>query len=297
MEEHVALYWQKAGKQDNNLHNHAVECMLCPHNCILKEEQKGICKTRENHKGTLCTLAWNNPCSICLDPIEKKPLNHFLPGTKTLSIAIAGCNMRCLNCQNYNISQKSPKETANYNYTPAAIIELAKKYKTPSISFTYTEPTVYYEYMLATAKLAHQNNIKTVIVSNGYINKKPLQELCNYIDAANIDLKCFDPALHLKLTGAKLQPVLDSLLLLKREKIWLEITHLMIPQYSNNLQTFEKMCQWLVKKGFDSTPLHINRFFPQNELVHLPATPVTTIKEAGRIATQAGIKHVYLGNI
>ncbi len=282
-----ALFWDKE----------TFTCKLCPHNCTLAEGQRGICRTRVNHNGTLCTLAWNNPCAINADPIEKKPLFHFMPGTQTLSIATAGCNMRCLNCQNNHISQYSPDEIPSYRLNPTDIINRAIDYNTPSISYTYTEPTVYYEFMLETAKLARSNGIKNIIVSNGYINTPPLKKLCKWIDAANIDLKCFDPVLHQKLTGAKLKPVLNTLKTLKDNGIWLEITHLVVPEYSDDTNTFRLMCDWLVKGGFSGTPLHINRFFPQHKLSHLDPTPIETIKEMCHIAEECGIKYIYPGNI
>lgn len=220
-----------------------------------------------------------------------------MPGTQTLSIATAGCNMRCLNCQNNHISQFSPDEIPSYRLNPTDIINRAIDYNTPSISYTYTEPTVYYEFMLETAKLARSNGIKNIIVSNGYINTPPLKKLCKWIDAANIDLKCFDPVLHQKLTGAKLKPILNTLKTLKDNGIWLEITHLVVPEYSDDTNTFRLMCEWLVKEGFSGTPLHINRFFPQHKLSHLDPTPIETIKEMCHIAEEYGIKYIYPGNI
>lgn len=295
---HPAKYQKSvSGSEKAQSAGGSVLCLLCPHNCLLKEGQKGICRTRINCGGQLYTLAWNNPCSICIDPIEKKPLYHFLPGTKVLSLATAGCNLRCLNCQNYSISQFSPDAFQAHNLTAQDIVKKAIEHKTESIAYTYTEPTVYFEYMLEIAKLAHQNGIKNVMVSNGYINREPLLELSNYLDAANIDLKTFDNATHLKLTGAKLQPVLDTLITLKEAGVWLEITHLMIPGYSDNLLVFKKMCQWLVNEGFAQTPLHINRFFPTFKLSNSHPTPLSTIEAAKEIAQQSGLKHIYTGNI
>ena len=289
MFKHLAKY-QKSGEG-------SVMCLLCPHNCVLKEGNKGICRIRFNNNGQLYTMAWNNPCSICIDPIEKKPLYHFLPGTQILSLAIAGCNMRCLNCQNSSISQVSPDTLQSYSLTAQQIVDKAIEYKTESIAYTYTEPTVYFEYMLEIAKEARLRGIKNVMVSNGYINQEPLQELCKYLDAANIDLKTFDSAMHLKLTGAKLQPVLETLKALKKAEVWLEITHLIIPGYCDNLDVFREMCQWLVNEGFWETPLHINRFFPQYKLGESHPTPIATIKAAQKIAQECGLKYIYVGNI
>ena len=273
------------------------ECLLCPHNCQLKEGQWGICRTRVNQGGVIQTSAWDNLCSICIDPIEKKPLYHFLPGSRTLSIAIAGCNMRCLNCQNCSISQHPPHELPSYRLSAKDVIKMAVMHKVKSISFTYSEPTVFYEYMLETAKLAHKRGLKTILVSNGYINPEPLEELIPHIDAANIDLKSFDPEMHLKLTGARLEPVLQTVKALKEAGIWLEITHLIVPGYSDNIDVFRKMCRWLVNNGMGYTPLHISRFFPKHKLEETEPTPRRTMEDAYMTAYQCGIQRVYLGNM
>lgn len=287
------------------LQSDKVRCSLCPHNCILEEGKSGICRTRVNIKGILHTLAYGTPCSVAIDPVEKKPLFHFLPGSDIFSIATAGCNLRCLNCQNWTISQISPSESHNYRISPDEIVEMIQEKGTnrggensvKSIAFTYTEPTVYYEYMLDVAKAAKERGIKCVIVSNGYINERPLKELCTYLDAANIDLKCFDPVLHKKLTGGNLEPVLDSLRILKESGVWLEITNLLIPGWSDDLTVFEKMCDWLVDNSFADTPLHLSRFFPNYKLQLLSPTPESVITKAAKRARESGMKYVYTGNL
>ena len=193
-----------------------VTCLLCPHYCAITEGKTGLCRTRTNKDGVLFSLAYGNPCSVAIDPVEKKPLYHFLPGSQVLSIATAGCNFRCLNCQNWTISQASPENIDHYDLSPGQIINMALRHKTPSIAFTYTEPTVFYEYMFDIAVKAHEKGLKTIMVSNGYINSGPLEALCPCIDAANIDLKCFDDKMYRRLTGGKLQPVLDTLLTLQK---------------------------------------------------------------------------------
>ena len=274
-----------------------VECLLCPHYCVLNEGQTGICRTRENVGGTLYSNAYGNPCSVAVDPIEKKPLFHFLPGSRILSISTAGCNLRCLNCQNWNISQVSPSEVPAYELPPEAVVELALNEGTESIAFTYTEPTVFYEYMLDTAKLAKERGLKTVLISNGYINREPLLELCKYLDAANIDLKVFDEGIYKKLTGAKLQPVLDTLQTLKEENVWLEITNLLIPGYSDEPKLIRDLCDWLVIHGFSDVPLHFSRFFPNYKLPHAQATLPEDVHHAYETAKDAGIRFVYTGNL
>jgi pyruvate formate lyase activating enzyme len=277
--------------------NNAVQCRLCPHNCTVAVGHTGICKVRMNIDGELYTTTYGNPCSLSIDPIEKKPLYHFLPGTEIFSLATAGCNFRCLNCQNHSISQTTPDALRNYDLSPEAVVEQAKLHRQKSIAFTYTEPTIFYEYMLDTAKIAQQAGIKTVIVSNGYINREPLTELCNYIDAANIDLKSINDKVYRKLTGGSLQPVLDTILTLKKQNVWVEITRLLIPEFTDDLKDFENLCLWLVNNNLTDTPLHISRFFPNYKLTHLPATPVETLIKAEKIAKNTGLQYVYLGNV
>ena len=212
-------------------------------------------------------------------------------------MATAGCNFKCLNCQNWEISQSSPQEVIHYDLLPEAVVELASNRQIASIAFTYTEPTVFYEYVYDTAKLAHQKNMKTVIVSNGYINEKPLLDLCPFLDAANIDLKCFDDHLYRKLTGGSLEPVLKTLKTLKAQGVWLEITNLIVPTYSDSPEMIESMCKWLVDNGFEDIPLHFSRFFPANQLPDLPPTPIKTLLAAREISQTAGMKYVYVGNV
>jgi Pyruvate-formate lyase-activating enzyme len=286
----ISLYQEKA--EDNN-----VRCHICPHNCLIHDGGIGICKTRVNKEGILYTIAYGNPCSISIDPIEKKPLFHFFPGERIYSLATAGCNFRCLNCQNWQISQTSPQGVNHYEYTPEQLVEQAISHHTKLIAFTYTEPTVFFEYMYDTAKITHERGLKTVFISNGYINRQPLSDLCQYLDAANIDLKCFDDAVYRKLNGGKLQPVLDTLKMLKEKGVWLEITNLLIPIYTDNPEMIKKMCEWLVKNGFTETPLHFSRFFPDYKLINLPPTPESSLIEAKNIALNEGLKYVYIGNI
>jgi len=274
-----------------------VRCHICPHNCLIHEGKPGICRTRINREGTLWSIAYGNPCSVSIDPIEKKPLFHFLPGEDIFSLATAGCNFRCLNCQNWQISQSAPDELKSYDLSPEEVVRQAELSGTRLIAFTYTEPTVFYEYMFDTARIAHERSLKTVVVSNGYINREPLLELIPFLDAANIDLKCFDNDIYLKLTGGKLQPVLDTLITLKKKNVWLEITNLLIPAFNDNPEQIKAMCSWLADNGFSDTPLHFSRFFPHYRLPDTSPTPVKILLQAKQIAEDSGIKYVYLGNI
>ncbi len=285
-----ALY---AEKEKNN----AVKCRLCPHNCLIQVNHYGICKVRQNINGDLFTTAYGNPCSVSIDPIEKKPLYHFLPGTEIFSLATAGCNFHCLNCQNYTISQFAPEDLRHYNIPPENIVEQAIHLHQKSIAFTYTEPTVFYEYMLDIAKLARKEGLKTVMVTNGFINPEPLNELCSYLDAANIDLKSMDDNIYRKLTGGKLQPVLDTILALNERNVWVEITHLLIPGFTDNERNIDALCMWMLDNKLDDVPLHFSRFFPNYKLKNTPPTSLDSLLQAEKIASNAGIKHIYTGNI
>ncbi len=274
-----------------------VKCGICPNECTLRPGEISDCRNRVNHNGKLYSIAYGNPCAVHIDPIEKKPLLHFYPKSKAYSIATAGCNFVCLNCQNWEISQTSPKKTRNYDLMPDKVVDSCKKNNCQSIAYTYSEPISFYEYMFDTSVLAHQNNIKNVMVSNGYINEKPLKKLAPYLDAANIDLKGFDNDLYLKLTAGKLQPVLDTLITLKENNVWIEITNLIIPSWTDDFDMIKRMCAWLVSNGFAEYPLHFSRFHPTYKLTQLPETPLHTLIKARDIAMKEGCKYVYVGNV
>jgi len=279
------------------LKNNYVRCDLCPNNCVLKENETGICGVRQNIGGELYTLVYNQPVAIHVDPIEKKPLYHFFPGTNILSIATVGCNLRCNFCQNWTISQTRPNETTAHQATPQQIIEMAKEYDCQSIAFTYTEPTVFYEYMLDIAKLAKVEGLKTVMVTCGYINEKPLRELAKVMDAANIDLKGFSEEFYSTYTTGSLQPVLNTLQIAKEEGMFFEITNLVIPQANDDPIMIRAMCKWINENIGDEYPLHFSRFFPQYKLTNRPSTPVKTLEMAYDIAREEGLKYVYIGNV
>lgn len=274
-----------------------VKCQICPNYCTIREGDSGTCRSRMNINGKLISIAYGNPCSVHIDPIEKKPLFHFLPGSKAYSIATAGCNLACLNCQNWEISQVSPRETRNYDLMPVKVVDEAIRNKCASIAYTYSEPITFYEYTYDTSKIARAKGIKNILVSAGYINEAPLRELAKYIDAANIDLKSFSNEIYARLNGGSLEPVLNTLKILKELKVWLEITNLVVPNWTDNLSMIEQMCKWLVLNGFSDTPLHFSRFHPQYKLTQLPSTPVNTLIKAREIALKAGLKYVYIGNV
>ncbi|MBN1159438.1 MAG: AmmeMemoRadiSam system radical SAM enzyme [Bacteroidales bacterium] len=272
-------------------------CLICPNECTIKEGDAGDCRNRMNLNGKLFSIAYGNPCSANVDPIEKKPLYHFIPTSYAFSIATAGCNLACLNCQNWTISQTSPLETKNYDLMPEAVIEETVKRGCRSIAYTYSEPVTFFEYTYDTAKLARRKGIKNIIVSAGYINEEPLRDLARYIDAANIDLKSFSESIYLKLNGGSLKPVLNTLLVLNEMNVWLEITNLVIPGWTDDLNMIREMCKWLYSNGFADCPLHFSRFHPQYKLNRLPATPLSTLEKSREIALDAGLKYVYIGNV
>lgn len=274
-----------------------IVCGLCPNACLITDKKIGICKTRVNFQNDLYAINYGNPCSINTDPIEKKPLYHFLPQTKAFSIATAGCNFTCLNCQNWQISQVSPFETENYDIMPQDVVSYALKNNCKSIAYTYAEPVVFYEYVHETSKLARIKGIKNVFISNGYINEVPLRALCKYLDAANINLKSFTNEIYKKLNGGTLDPVMKSLQIFKEEGVWLEITNLIVPGYTDDLDMIKKMCNWLSHAGLNHFPLHFNRFYPSYKLTQLSPTSVDILNKAYNIAVDAGIKYVYVGNV
>lgn len=296
-EKEFGLYPKNKTKYFEKLSNGKVKCTLCAHACELIPGQTGLCNARENVDGEMVSLTYGKLVAIHIDPVEKKPLYHFMPGSSTLSFGTAGCNFHCKNCQNSNISQKGPNELDFIAATPEQIVATAVKDNCESISYTYTEPTVFYEFMLETAKLAHEKGLKNIMVSNGYINPAPLRELIPYLAAANIDLKCFNDSIYRTVTTARLLPVLETLKILNQSDVWLEITNLIIPGYSDDLQMISEMCDWLVANGFSEVPLHFSRFFPSYKMMDVPATPVETVEKAVEIAKSKGIKYVYVGNL
>ena len=284
----VAMYQEETAR--------GIMCRICPNECVLKEGELSKCNNRKVYNSKLYTMAYGNPCAANIDPVEKKPLYHFLPGSRAYSIATAGCNLVCLNCQNWTISQTSPDKTRNFDMAPEAVVEECIKNGCKSIAYTYSEPTTFYEYVFETATLAKKAGIRNILKSNGYINPEPLKQLCTVIDAANIDLKAFSESVYLKLTGGKLQPVLDSLKVYKSMGIWLEITNLVVPAWTDNLDDIRLMCNWLYSNGFSNTPVHFSRFHPMYKLEQLPPTPVDILNKAATIASEAGLIYVYTGN-
>jgi len=279
------------------LKNKRVQCNTCPNSCVVEPGQRGKCGTKINLSGKLYSLSYGNPCTIHADPVEKKPLLHFYPGTKTFSLAVAGCNFWCLNCQNWEISQTTPDKTRNLNLPPEQAVKSATEYKCRSIAYTYSEATTFFEYMMDISSKARKKGIKNIYVSNGYISQEALDRLCTVIDAASINLKSFSDKIYWKLNGGHLEPVLNTLKTLHQRGVWLEIINLVIPTYTDDLEMIKKMCGWIVKNLGPDYPLHFSRFFPQYKLTKLPPTPVEILHQAKHIAEKEGLHHVYIGNV
>lgn len=272
-------------------------CLLCPHHCRIADGKVGICRSRRNNGGVLVSEVYAKPCALAIDPVEKKPLYHFHPGTKCLSIACTGCNFRCLNCQNHDISQVSPECTDHYDLSPEDIVKLCMKHHCPSIAYTYTEPLTYIEYIIDCARLAHKAGIWNILVTAGYVCQGPLADLLPYLDAANIDLKSFSDAIYQRVSGGRLQPVLDTILAMHDANVWIELTNLLIPGVNDDLQMIRQMCRWLIDNDLANAPLHFSRFFPRYKMQEIPPTPIQTLKAAKQIAEEEGIRHVYLGTV
>jgi len=281
--------------------NKKVQCQNCGHYCVIKNGEKGICGVRENKNGKLYSLVYGKACAIHIDPIEKKPFYHFLPGSQSLSIATVGCNFACFSCQNWQISQgpKLRKTIEGEETSPEKIVELALKNNLPSISYTYTEPAVFSEYALDTMKLAKKAGLKNAWISNGFWSKELFDLISPYLDAANIDLKSFEDEFYIKYCGGRLQPVLDTLKRLKKKKIWVEITTLVIPGLNDSEENFKKISQFIKKELGLDVPWHISRFFGAIswKLRDIPDTPLATLKKAEQIAKKIGLKYVHLGNV
>ncbi|MBI4689193.1 MAG: AmmeMemoRadiSam system radical SAM enzyme [Nitrospirae bacterium] len=274
-----------------------VQCELCPTECILKDYQIGGCRVRINKGGILYSLVYGKPCAVHVDPIEKKPFFHFLPATTAFSIATAGCVLGCKFCQNWQISQANPEDTDNYNMLPDEVVRQAIFNGCRSITYTYTEPAVFYEYMYDTVQIAKRFNIKNTMHTCGYIKEKPLRELSRHMDAADVDLKAFTENFYSRICGGRLRPVLDALVVLKEEGVWIEITNLVISTLNDDIRQIKEMSRWIVNNLGTDVPLHFSRFFPYYKLKDLPPTPFETLKDARNTALDTGLKYVYIGNI
>jgi pyruvate formate lyase activating enzyme len=296
-----------------------VQCKLCPNNCLLAPGDRSHCRNRVNVDGILYTMAYANPCTFHVDPVEKKPLFHFLPGSRAFSLATSGCVFRCLNCQNWEISQKKPEETkdptgpplrlelplpttitqrelSRLSLFPEDVVAVSRALACPAIAYTYSEPTAYYEYTFDTCKAARAEGLKNIVVTCGSIEERPLREIAPFVDAAHVDLKGFDDEVYARLNAGKLQPILNTLKIYKSLGVWLEVVNLLVPTYTDDPETIRRMCGWLVEHLGPDQPLHFSRFHPQHKLTQLPSTPLAVLVKAREIARGEGLRYVYVGN-
>jgi len=288
-----AYLYKKIGKK--------VQCQTCAHYCLLSPDERGICGVRENINGKLYALNYEKAIALNIDPIEKKPFFHFLPGTRSLSLATVGCNFRCLNCQNYNISQgfKEEKEIPGEDISPQEIVGLALKNNLPSISYTYTEPTIFLEYALDTMKLAKEKGLRNNWVTNGFLSKESFELIVPYLDAVNVDLKSFSDEFYQKTCGGRLLPVLETLKRMKEKGVWVEVTTLIIPTLSDDLAMLKEIAEFIRDELGKETPWHVTQFSGviSWKLRQLPKTPIETLKRAYEIGRNVGLKYVYTGNV
>jgi len=273
-----------------------LRCNICNHRCKIREGKRGICGARENRDGKLYALNYGLASSINVDPIEKKPLYNFHPGSKVLSLGTIGCNFRCLHCQNYSISTASIGDYPLEEITPEDVSTLAKEYGVGGVSWTYNEPTIWYEFTYDASKIAKRDGFTTSYVTNGYMTEEALKDISPYLDAANVDVKAFKEEFYKKICKASLEPVLRTCEIMKEEDIHLEITYLVIPTYNDDENEIREFCRWVVDLD-PSTPVHFTRFYPYYEMLDVPATPVETLKDAYKIGKEEGIEYLYLGNV
>jgi len=288
---------KKEAKFWNKLSDKKVQCNLCAHSCKLNKDNLGICGVRKNEDGQLYSLVYGSYSSMAADPIEKKPLYHFYPGTKAFSLGTVGCNFKCLHCQNYSISTANSNFSYLRDITPDDSVNLAKQYGCQGISYTYNEPTIWYEFTLDSAKLAKKAGLYTCYVTNGYISKDALKEISPFLDAMNIDVKAFAEDFYKKICKAKLKPVLNTCIIAKKLGIHIELTYLVIPGYNDSLKEIKEFCNWVVDKLGKTTPVHFSRFHPDHKMLDAPATSIEILIKIYEIAKETGILYIYLGNV
>ena len=281
----------------DKLPDREVECRLCPRQCRLGDRERGYCGVRENREGTYLTLVYGKACSRNIDPVEKKPLFHFLPGAKTLSIASAGCNVNCKFCQNWEISQVRPEQIRHMDFPPSEVVSAASASQCPIIAYTYSEPIVFFEYMYDTSVLAGQKGIRNVVVTGGHINPEPLTDLLEVVEAVKIDLKSFRQSFYTQYVRGELKPVLEAIQIIHKKGIWLELVYLVIPSLNDSTAEIADLCRWITSSiGFD-VPIHFSRFHPMYLLKNLPPTPLSTLERCRDIALEQGLRYAYIGNV
>jgi pyruvate formate lyase activating enzyme len=279
------------------LANGKIKCLLCPRGCVVGDQERGECGVRENRGGTFYTLVHSRVCTANVDPIEKKPFFHYLPGTNAFSIATAGCNVSCKFCQNWEISQARPEQISAEYAPPERIAELALQTHCPTIAYTYTEPVIFAEYLMDVADACHAAGLRSIVVSNGYIQEDALRQAYGKMDAVKIDLKAFTEKYYRDVVGAQLKPVLDSLVTLRKMGKWLEIVYLVLPTLNDSEIELRELAQWIKVNLGPDVPLHFTQYHPEYQLKDLPITPVQTLERAKSIADAEGLHYVYIGNV
>ena len=290
LSDHEALAYEK-------LEEKKVLCTLCPRKCSVADMERGYCGVRENQGGVYKTLVYARACSAHIDPIEKKPLFHFLPGTTAFSIATAGCNVECKFCQNWQISQFRPEQVESVYLPPEKVAALARHYGCSSIAYTYSEPVIFYEYMLDCAREGNGRDVHSVMISNGYIMREPMVELCKHLSAVKVDLKAFTEEFYKKYVSGRLKPVLETLELLVALGMYTEIVMLLLPGLNDSTGEIRQMCKWVRSSLGPDVPVHFSRFHPNYKMKNLSATPVSTLERARHVAVDEGIHYAYIGNV
>lgn len=285
-----ARYWEK-------LEHKQIRCKLCPRHCVIDDHERGYCGVRENRNGKYYTLVYSRAATYHIDPIEKKPLFHFYPGSMAFSIATAGCNLNCKFCQNWQISQVTPEQVDSYYLPPQKLARLAKEYGTKSIAYTYNEPTIFYEYMYDTALAGHEEGVKSVVITAAYIEQDPVSELSRVVDAIKVDLKAFTEKYYQEVVHGELKPVLKALETIRAQGTWLEIVYLVVPTLNDDEKEIKALSRWIKKYLGPDVPIHFTRFYPQYLLKNLPPTPVSTLDRCKAIADAEGLHFVYVGNV
>ncbi|MFH1312289.1 MAG: AmmeMemoRadiSam system radical SAM enzyme [Candidatus Eisenbacteria bacterium] len=274
-----------------------VRCLVCPRQCVVGDGQRGYCRVRENIDGKYYSLVFGRVCAYHIDPIEKKPLFHFLPGTTAFSVAAVGCNLACKFCQNWEISQAKPEDVEATDLPPAKLADAATRYGSPTMAYTYTEPIVYCEYVMASAREGHERGIRSVMISAGYMNGETMRELAGAMDAIKIDLKAHSDDFYKNICSASLAPVLKTISGIKKSGTWLEIVNLIIPTLNDDDEQIESLSKWLLDNVGDEVPVHFTRFHPTYKLKNLPQTQVSSVERAREIAMAQGLKYAYVGNV
>jgi pyruvate formate lyase activating enzyme len=274
-----------------------IECRLCPRFCRLGDKERGYCGVRENQGGTYYTLVYGRACSLNIDPIEKKPFFHVLPGTTALSMATAGCNVNCKFCQNWEISQVRPEQVEHFDFPPEAASAKAVSSRCPSIAYTYSEPTVFFEYMYDTAQQARRRGVRSLVVTGGHINPEPLADLLGVVDAVKVDLKGFTEGFYKTYVRGALKPVLETIRAVAASKVWLEVVYLVIPTLNDRPEDLRAMARWVHDTAGADVPVHFSRFLPMYLMKNLPPTPLSTLEAARETALSQGLRFVYIGNV